>query len=158
MVVYECRYCLRVFKSKHGRASHQRQSTYCQEMQRSEEEGPNADPDSTPKANEKGGEDDQSWWHLKQQPAVNTSEPWRPSKLRKLLGPFSMNRLLMSAKGDSKRLREALLELQTSKIDPKQQDQVYRTLNMLLARGNIQFKREQIIDEEKGSGEEGFLW
>jgi hypothetical protein len=153
MVVFECKYCLRVMKSKRGLAAHLRQSAYCQQMQKEEEEGRNLDHDSKPKAKEKGANEDQMMGFLQQQPAVNGNECWRPSKIRKLLGCFAMNRLLTNVGGDEKRLREALLQLQASKVDPKQQDQVYQTLNILLGRVNMEVKRQDMSDEDDRGAE-----
>ena len=158
MVVFECNFCLRVMKLQRGLAAHLRQSAYCQEMQKGKTESRSLDLDSKPKAKEQVPEEDQSNWRLKQQPAVNANAIWRPSKIRKLLGPFAMNRLLTSAEGDSKRLREALFELHTSKIDPKQQDQVYKALNLLLARADIEVKRDEMVNEEEDGDEQRVLW
>ena len=158
MVVYECNFCQRVMKSQRGLTAHFRQSAYCQEVQKQQESGRNLEQDSKPKAKGKVENDDQTQWLLKQQPVVNANDSWRASKIRKLLGPFTMNRLLMSAGGDPKRLGEALLQLQMSKIDPKQQNQVYHTLNKLLASGDMEVKRREMNNEEEGGNEQGVFW
>jgi hypothetical protein len=145
-------------KSQRGLTSHLRQSAYCQEVQKQQESGCNLEQDSKPKAKGKVENDDQTQWLLKQQPVVNANDSWRASKIRKLLGPFTMNRLLMSAGGDPKRLGEALLQLQMSKIDPKQQNQVYHTLNKLLASGDMEVKRREMNNEEEGGNEQGVFW
>jgi hypothetical protein len=93
MVVFECNFCLRVMKSQRGLAAHLKQSAYCQEIKKGQDEGRILEHDSKPKAKEKVGEDNQSKWHLKQQLAVNANEMWRPTKIPKLLRPFAMNRL-----------------------------------------------------------------
>jgi len=138
MVVFECNYCQRVMKSQRGLAAHLRQSAYCQEVQKQQESGRNVEHDLKPKAKGKVENDDQTQWLLKQQPVVNANDSWRPSKIRKLLGPFAMNRLLMSARGDPKRLGEALLQFKMSKLDPKEQNQVFNTLKKLLVGRDIE--------------------
>jgi hypothetical protein len=78
MPVFECKYCERVVKTERGLAAHLRQSAYCKEAQKQEEQGRNLEQDSKPNPKAKGANDDQTYWGLKQQPVVNANESWRP--------------------------------------------------------------------------------
>ena len=65
-----------------------------------------------------------------------------------------MNRLLTMAGGDPKRLREALSQLKSSKLDPKQQDQVYQALDTMLSGGCSDVRVQEEREEEEESVED----
>ena len=127
-------------------------------MKKKCETGRTLDMDCKPSATGNTGSDAQTKGLSKQKPVVNGSESWRPSKIRRLLGELSMNKLLIRAGGDPKRLSEALSQLKTSNVDPKQQDQVYQTLNCLLGRGDEEAKGHETSEEEDEVNEGSVFW
>jgi hypothetical protein len=145
-------------KSQRGLAAHLRQSRYCQEIKKQLEEGGNIGSDR--KENQKGNiaSDDQGKGLCKQKQTVNENDMWRPSKVRKLLGEFAMNKLLTMAGGDPKRLREALAQLKCSNFDPKQQNQVYHAVNSVLSGRDLNERKNETSEEEEAGEDEGVLW